>query len=277
MDKSLAVRQIYAVADWRIRNQLRNSEFMQEELRSALDYYFSEEKVSQYYLQEYSNGFYLGEIWNNERQGYGAYLWYNESPPNSVYIGYWEHGNKNGEGFYLMTSGMCYYGEFVNDKFQGEHSHVVGSSGIEFEAEFYNDDIIKVLYSNGGFTYNGKSYGGGSSSGSSSGGSSSSSGSSCLGFIIIIAIVWGCFKFCGSCSCSSDNHDRTEISETTTTYVCTARKSLKVRTSPSTSASQIGSIMSGEEVEVYSISNGFAKIRYNGDIGYASTKYLKHK
>lgn len=52
MDKALAVRQIYAVADRRIRNQLRNSEFMQEELRSTLNYYFSEEKVSQYHLQK---------------------------------------------------------------------------------------------------------------------------------------------------------------------------------------------------------------------------------
>ena len=54
-------------------------------------------------------------------------------------------------------------------------------------------------------------------------------------------------------------------------------QSLKVRISPSLSALQIDSIMSGDEVEVYEVSDGFARLHFNGDIGYASSKYLRRR
>ena len=90
--------------------------------------------------------------------------------------------------------------------------------------------------------------------------------------IAIIVLVNMC-----SGSDSSKPKAQTEVYQATTTYVCTARKSLKVRTAPDANAQQIGSLMSGEEVEVYEIVDGFAKIRFNGSDGYASIEYMRKK
>ena len=94
---------------------------------------------------------------------------------------------------------------------------------------------------------------------------------------IVVAVIIGTVYYCSSDNNVTEDKPKEELYEATTTYICTARKSLKVRVSPSVSASQIGSIMSGEEVEVYEISDGFAKLRFNGDIGYVSSKYLRRR
>ena len=39
----------------------------------------------------------------------------------------------------------------------------------------------------------------------------------------------------------------------------------------------IYSLTRGEEIEVLDISDGFAHVKYNGQDGYASTKYLRKK
>lgn len=90
--------------------------------------------------------------------------------------------------------------------------------------------------------------------------------------ITIIILVNMC-----SGSDSPKSKAQTEVYQVTTTYVCTARKSLKVRTAPDVNAQQIGSLMSGEEVEVYEIVGDFARIQFNGSEGYASIKYLQQK
>ena len=242
-----------------------------ESLREFAESLLTNECFQSLYFQDFNDGvYYLGNIRNGKREGYGIVRY----ERGRMYIGEWSNDVRNGEGFDIQQN-FCYHGYFVDGEYQGIGTMV--GEGLHVSADFNQGKIVSVRYSNGGFTFNGKHYKG--TTGNSGGGSSSSgdSGSSCLGFIIIIAIIWGCFKFCGNCSSSSNSHNNTEISQATSTYICTARKSLKVRTSPSTSASQMGSIMSGEEVEVYSISNGFAKVRFNGDIGYASSKYLKRK
>lgn len=60
----------------------------------------------------------------------------------------------------------------------------------------------------------------------------------------------------------------------TTQYQCTAQV-LNVRSGPSKYSTVLGTIKYNDIVEVYEISNGFAKIKYNSNIGYASTEYLK--
>ena len=55
-------------------------------------------------------------------------------------------------------------------------------------------------------------------------------------------------------------------------YVSATR--VNFRSGPSTSYSIIGKLLIGDKVEVISTSNGWSKIRYNGKIGYASSKYL---
>lgn len=225
MDKSLATRQIFAAANARLKKQLVNSEYMKDELQSILEYYFSEKEIANYQLITYNNGFYLGETQAGQRHGYGAYLWYNDTQPNTLYLGNWRNNNKDGEGFYLMSSGICYYGEFVNGEFHGDHSHVVGDNGrVEFEAEFYNGDIRKVLRSNGRFTFNGKSYGQ-SKGNNSSGNDGSDSHIGCFGLIIIIAVVFGIFKFCTNCTGSPDTNAYTGQEQPTQGIACTAHHS----------------------------------------------------
>ena len=92
---------------------------------------------------------------------------------------------------------------------------------------------------------------------------------------VIIAII----VLVNMCSGSDSPKPKaqTEVYQTTTTYVCTASKSLKVRTAPDANAEQIGSLAAGEEVEVYEIVGDFARIQFNGSEGYASTKYLQQK
>jgi len=94
---------------------------------------------------------------------------------------------------------------------------------------------------------------------------------------IVVAIIISTVYYCSSDNNETGDKLKDELYESTTTYVCTACHSLKVRVAPNVSAQQIGSLMVGEEVEVYDIIDGFAKIRFNGNEGYASITYLKQK
>lgn len=62
---------------------------------------------------------------------------------------------------------------------------------------------------------------------------------------------------------------------TTTHYKCTANTFLNVRKEPNSSSQIIGTIQRNAIVDVYDISNGFAKIKYNNSYAYVSVKYLQ--
>lgn len=64
------------------------------------------------------------------------------------------------------------------------------------------------------------------------------------------------------------------VQSATELYQCTA-SSLNIRTSPNTNSTVIGTIKRNQNVEVYEIKDGFARISYNGQTGYVSTKYLR--
>lgn len=57
-------------------------------------------------------------------------------------------------------------------------------------------------------------------------------------------------------------------------YKVTSSSRLNVRKSPSTSGAVIGTFISGQQIEVISINIGWAKVKYNGKIGYVSEKYI---
>lgn len=275
MTKENAIREINVVVNTRIIRLLKCSEAMQEELCTELDLHLSDEKIENYQLLEMANGFYLGEIENGQYNGYGIYMRYEGTNTNSLYMGGWCNNKRNGEGLYFRSSGECYSGGFVNDFYQGEQSLLV-KDGVEIEADFFNGEICKVRYSSEPITVNIKKSGNERMTEAKN----RSKKSGCSGWISLVFIILlglGIYSYCSAWWETQKPSSQTELYGATTTYICTARQSLKVRTSPSTSSSQIGSIMSGEEVEVYEISNGFAKIQYNGNIGYASTKYLKRK
>ena len=61
---------------------------------------------------------------------------------------------------------------------------------------------------------------------------------------------------------------------TQTWYVKTNGGNLNVRAGASTSTAVLGKLSNGTPVNVYSVSGGWAKIQYNGSVGYVSAKYL---
>ncbi|WP_428909887.1 SH3 domain-containing protein [Niallia sp. Krafla_26] len=71
--------------------------------------------------------------------------------------------------------------------------------------------------------------------------------------------------------------DGTSVVSNTIQYVKVNSGSLNMRESASTSASIITNLKNGTEVNVQSVSNGWAEIVVNGQVGYVSTKYLTTK
>ena len=61
----------------------------------------------------------------------------------------------------------------------------------------------------------------------------------------------------------------------TTTYICTSHDVLNIRKEPNAKAEVLGTIIPNQAIEVYTISNGWAKVNFSGEIAYASAKYLE--
>ena len=72
---------------------------------------------------------------------------------------------------------------------------------------------------------------------------------------------------------SQSQTDKQRAEEKTTTYVCTAN-SLNVRNLPNSNARTMGKLTKGKQVEVYRFVNDFAEIKYAGNRGYVSKKYI---
>lgn len=62
---------------------------------------------------------------------------------------------------------------------------------------------------------------------------------------------------------------------TTTRYKCTANSGLNIRKLPNANSQVLGTISNNQIIEVYSITNGFAKIKYKSSYGYVSCKYIQ--
>lgn len=58
-------------------------------------------------------------------------------------------------------------------------------------------------------------------------------------------------------------------------YVVTAESSLNVRSAASSGAGVIGKLQKGDKITVLYVSNGWARIDYNGRAGYVTQKYIK--
>lgn len=96
-------------------------------------------------------------------------------------------------------------------------------------------------------------------------------------FLITLALAGAVFGTGAISSLNSYITNSTKSEYTvpqTTKYYCTARSTLNVRAAPSQNARVIGVLKPNEVVDVYEITDGFARINYNGSDGYASIKYL---
>lgn len=88
---------------------------------------------------------------------------------------------------------------------------------------------------------------------------------------------WGLAEHRNATSIIQNNiHDNNNNNnqKTTTYYVKTNGVNLNVRSNASTSASVVGKLSNGSSVEVFSISGGWAKIKFGNSIGYVSSTYL---
>ena len=63
-------------------------------------------------------------------------------------------------------------------------------------------------------------------------------------------------------------------SSNTRTYYCTANEYLTVRSEPYGDAAEIGKITRGKSVQVYEISDGWARINYNNTEGYVRANFI---
>ena len=73
---------------------------------------------------------------------------------------------------------------------------------------------------------------------------------------------------------NTDPDDPKEPDEKTTKYVVTA-SSLNIRKKANTSSEILGTFSNGDTVQVYSITDGWAKISYKDGIAYVSAKYIE--
>ena len=92
---------------------------------------------------------------------------------------------------------------------------------------------------------------------------------------------WSKIKYNGSVGYVSSKYLDEKVSgedtSTSTSIKYVTASSLNVRSGASTNYSVIGTLSKGTKVEVISTSNGWSKIKYNGSVGYVSSKYLDEK
>lgn len=98
------------------------------------------------------------------------------------------------------------------------------------------------------------------------------------GWSLLISLILsaGCWIYASNSSYfnDSDGQPQTEtVSSLTKSYQCTA-KVLNIRSAPDANSSVIGTIKKGQKVEVFDITNEFARISYKGQTGYVSLQYL---
>lgn len=243
-------------------------DWFQEELMDVISYYMQNiEWLDNAQLQNYSNDCFVGDIdSDNKRHGEGIYVY----DDGDIYIGSFVQGQMHGNGFYYHSqSNLIYYGEWEYSKKHG-HGFVWGP-GYESQGFYQNGKEIRNDYVKDGSGYHPRV------PSNDDCGENSNCFSGCIGFVVIIAIIFGVIRYCGACSGNSDNQFTTEKSKPTSTYICTAKKSLRVRREPNTFSEQIGSIISGKEIEVLEINDSFAKIKFENRIGFVCTKYIRQK
>lgn len=95
--------------------------------------------------------------------------------------------------------------------------------------------------------------------------------------IIVVAVIITLSVLASGNIPPSDNSAESQeyVAPVTHTYCCTASTVLNVRSAPAGNARVIGTLKSGQYIQVYNIVDGYAKFEYGDGYGYANTTYLK--
>ncbi|MDR0743961.1 MAG: hypothetical protein LBF05_06370 [Tannerella sp.] len=92
--------------------------------------------------KNYSNGFYFGSIKDEERHGFGYYVWNDDS----IYAGYWIDNKKDGDGIFIDSDGSVRFEKYSAGKPNGRFFSGNGN-GVKIEIDFKNGDRIHIYSS----------------------------------------------------------------------------------------------------------------------------------
>lgn len=150
MNKEKAINKIDGILRQVLRMNLKSCcKSLSECVQDDIDIYLNPERLNEYdYVELGENKFYLGELVEGKREGYGVSF-----DQNHLYAGQWSNNKKEGFGLYYMSDGTCYYGGFVEGLFYGKNSLFVTRDGVEICADFIEDIIVYVRHSSDSFTY----------------------------------------------------------------------------------------------------------------------------
>jgi serine protease Do len=103
-----------------------------------IDGYYSYQEVN------YTEGdYYIGEIYDGYRHGYGVYIW----TSGSFYIGDFYFNDLHGEGLIFYSNGDMYFGGFFYNEFYGEGTYYFA------DGDYYEGDWIDSSNSSSGIYY----------------------------------------------------------------------------------------------------------------------------
>lgn len=163
--------------------------YFPQSIRDAWNHLLGENMPRDIHVEEYDNGFYLGEFSpTGAREGYGAYYWNNDH----LYIGEWNNNRRNGTGISVYSNGDIHIGHYANGVRSGKGSYYAYEEEIEIEAIYSNDEIGSVIKASSSFTLDGYTY-------DKDKKTFTSDSSGCWSTIIVFIIILIALKCCSGC------------------------------------------------------------------------------
>lgn len=152
MDKSQASEKVWDLISERQYTFFKHVPSLFELVHEYCKALLESEAIRDMYYKEFDDGsFYLGDVQNCMREGWGT-SYIND---NDFYIGQWHNDERHGKGFQYLR-GECHYGDFVDGNRHGNIQ--ICSYDLYTEAFFENDNMVKVIKTTGGFSFGGKNY-----------------------------------------------------------------------------------------------------------------------
>lgn len=115
--------------DLRIWGRYQNTKFRLEQ-----KYNSNQDNITK---QTLSNGYYIGNVFGNKRQGLGMYVW----KIGQCYLGEWNDNDMTGFGYYFDDDSIYYAGQYKNDKREGKGFYYWQTSRLKYLG-FYSEKYL---------------------------------------------------------------------------------------------------------------------------------------